>query len=460
MAIGGAVVGTVLLIAGRVWPAGLSTGRGRAPRPDVVLIVIDTWRWDALGANGAPRDPTPELDALSRRGVLFRNAIGASPWTLPSMASMLTGRYPTVHGAYGRLRDVRPIRTEVPLLAEIVSEAGYTTRAVVNALFLRPHFGFDRGFEVYDHEISSAEQERRAGPSVDDALGLLERCPPNRPLFFHLHVFDPHLPYDPPPPWNRRWTGGYPGPLAAPFNPLQEMRTGKFRPSSEDVEFVRGLYDGEVAYTDGEIGRFLREVERIRGDRERLVVVTSDHGEELGDHGGWEHGHAMYRELVRVPLIVVPPASWKVRPRVESDQVRLLDLFPTVLETAGAPLPPGLPGLSLIGLLQGRPTEDRPAYSEREHLGTPATAYRDGGYTLIRYPGRWRSRLFDTSSDPGEQVDRAAERPDVADSLERRARALSEALERTAGALASADTAQALDPELEEKLRAVGYLGE
>ena len=341
------------------------------------------------------------------------------------------------------------------MLAELLTGAGYRTRAAISALFLGPRFGFARGFERFDYLRSAPTKERRAGAAVDVALDLVAEAPEGEPLFFLLHVFDPHLPYDPPPPWDRRWTGAYDGPLAPPLNPIEEIRANRFRPTPEEAAYARALYDGEVAYTDREVGRFLREIGTLRS-RPRWIFVTSDHGEEFGDHGGWEHGHTMYRELVRVPLIALPPGGRGEKAAVVDARVRTFDLFPTIVQLAGAELPAGLPALSLVERTGG----EVPGYSEREHLGIPSASLRERGHTLIVHPDGQPPELYDLARDPGERRNVASERPGILSELGERIRSLGEVLEKTAAALGPADGAPELDPELEAQLRALGYLGD
>ena len=451
-----ALAGSLLLLTG------CGGEQGADGRPDLVLVIIDTWRWDAFGANGAARpELTPQLDALAAGGVRFSRAIASSPWTLTSVASLLTGHYPTVHGAYGRYKKLSSIRAQVPMLAELLAAEGYATAAVINNPFLEAHFGFDRGFDTYDYAPASNLDARRAGPSVDAALDLLGEADAKRPVFLLLHLFDPHLSYDPPPPWDHRWTGDYRGSLQPPLHPIKQIRSGSFAPSPEDAVYLRALYDGEVGYADQEMGRFFRALNALRPGRERMIVVTSDHGEEFGDHGGWEHGHTMYREQVQVPLIVVPPASRPPRRGVVETQIRLLDLFPTLLEAAGLSAPEAAPGRSLFPLMDDDADgDDRPAYSEREHLGEPAAAWRDGTHTLIAYPEQERLELFHTLEDPGETRDLSAPEAERARALEERLETLADLLERRAEELGPRAGESEIDPELLDDLRSLGYVGD
>ena len=444
---------------------GLAAACGRGPEdagrpepPDIVLIIVDTWRWDTLGANDAARAEgiTPHLDRLAQRGVRFRRAFASSPWTEPSVASILTGLHPTVHGAYGRLADVAPIRGAVPLLAETLSDIGYRTVAVVNGFFLSPKLGFDRGFDVFDYFSSSNLEVRRAGASVDAALAHLADGSETAPVFLLLHLFDPHLAYDPPAPWG----GGDSSRYAVPFSDLRGMRLGTLDSDEDHLAHVRRLYEGEVAYVDRELGRLMERVDEIRSRRERLIVVTSDHGEELGDHGGWEHGHAMYRELLQVPLLVIPPASRPAAASVVDAQVRLLDLMPTLLDAAGVAAPSAGSAQSLFDWFEEGPlARDLPVYSERVHLGEPSVSLRDGRHALIHYPAQDRYELYDQRADPLEMEDLATADPERVLRLRRRLKRIQETLRNRSLGYEGGEEGVELTPEELDKLRSLGYVG-
>ena len=422
-------------------------------QPDLIFVVIDTWRWDRLGANGSPRaDITPNLDQLAEGGVRFSRAFTSSPWTGSSVGTMFTGQLPTVHGVYGRFADVGSLRPSVPTLPELLKEAGYATLGVVNGFFLNPKYGFDRGFDLYDFVPSTNKKIRRAARSVDLALDRLREARNDGPVFLFLHVFDPHLAYDPPRRWRRTYTPEYHG----MFKDLNAMRSGSFDPSPEELDYILGLYDAEVSYVDEQLGRFFEELDEVLPGRERLVVLTADHGEEFGEHGAWEHGQAMYRELVQVPLVVVPPASRPARGVVDA-QVPLVDLLPTFLDAAGLGLPEGLPyGPSLLPWGDGSRTEDLPVYSEREHLGPVSASYRDGKYALIHYLDEGRSELYDQIADPAETEDLAPKMTQLTAEMFAKLQGLAGLLEKQAAKLESHEAPE-LDPEELNRMRNLGY---
>ncbi len=433
---------------------------------DLVLVVIDTWRWDALSENNAgPANLTPNLDALANAGTRFSRAFASSPWTLPSVASLLTGYYPLTHGAFGNYTKVSPIRGEIPTLAEILNENGYQTLGVTTAPFLDPDFGFGRGFDSYVFLRDKPGRTIRARRAIDTATKLLSQASPG-PVFLYLHLFDPHLPYDPPPPWRKRWTNSYDGPLqdsTKPLNPLKEIRAGSFNPTDEEFAYLLGMYYGEVAYTDHELGRFFKRIEKKRPGRQRMIVVTADHGEEFGEHGGWEHGHSMYSELTKVPLIILPPTGWSIKPQVVDSQVRLIDIAPTLLQAGSVEIPATFPGASLLGLMTGDPDSvDRIALSEKVHFGRQTTAYRKQNFTLVSYSDDNSFELYDLSVDPGEKLDLTKAGPEYQEKVNEMYQQLESLLLRLSEDSAkwsqSDREAIELDQELEQELRALGYL--
>ena len=421
------------------------------PNPDVILVVVDTWRWDLLSAATNERSwgETPNLDALAERGVLFSNAYATAPWTLPSVASILTGTYPTTHGAHGLALQPTGLNPAIKTLAERLQPMDYATLAVTNVSFLDRRFGLDRGFDAFDFKKATNIELRRADVAVDDALALLRSVPSAQPAFLFLHLFDPHLAYDPP----KEWTKGlmpYTGELATPLHPLEAMRDGTFAPGPDDLAYMKALYAAEVAFVDHELGRFFAELDKVRPTvGNRIIIVTADHGEEFGDHGGWEHGHSMHHEVTRVPLIVVPPSSTKIAPQVNHRPVSTIDIAPTVLQAVG--LPGVLPGQSLLA--EG-PFPERLVLSERSHFEAGNYSVRNSDWTLIVDPTRPEGRLY-SSSDRLEVDDVSGSLPAVQAQLLQRAGELLD----SAAALAPTPTDNSIElpEEVRDQLRALGY---
>jgi arylsulfatase A-like enzyme/Flp pilus assembly protein TadD len=385
----------------------------RAEPPSLLLVTVDTLRPDRVGAYGAGDVRTPALDALAARGLLFEEALSSTPLTLPSHSTILSGLEPPRHGVRDNGTYVFPESRET--LATRLSARGYATGAFVGAYVLDRRFGLQRGFAAYDDRIerraegtSVLESERRGGAVVAEAQRWLAQA--RAPFFAWVHLYDPHAPYDPPPPFGAEYAG---------------------RP-----------YDGEVAYADSCIGRLVAAAQARAGDR-LVVAVTSDHGEALGAHGEPTHGFFVYQATLRVPLVLAGPGVPRGARR--PGPARTADLAPTLLALAGAEIPPGLDGRDLLA-----GAAPREAYAEtlypRSFGWAPLFSYRLGTLKLVEAP---RPELFDLGADPDERDDLSARRPaEVA--------RLRQALAAFRGA-DSPGAAPAPDPEAAERLRALGY---
>jgi arylsulfatase A-like enzyme/tetratricopeptide (TPR) repeat protein len=391
------------------------------PDAPIVLVSIDTLRADHLALYGYERGATPHLDALGQEAVVFEDVYSHCPLTLPAHASMLTGLLPPRHG----VRDNAgfTLGPEAGTLASRLHRAGFATGAAVSSYVLRAGTGIAQGFEHYDDAIDRdvsqedlADQQRDGAVAVDALLRWIDAQGGKRFLAF-LHLYEPHTPYTPPSPWRER---------------LAE------RP-----------YDGEIAYADELVGRFLGHL-RARGVLDRAIVaVTSDHGEGLGDHGEQEHGFFLYREAVRVPLVLRLPGGARGGTRVRG-AVAQVDLPATLLDLASVPAD-GMDGVSLKKALGGR-GPGRPVYSEtllpRYHFGwSELLSASDDRYRYIQAP---RPELFDLEADPLEKRNRAGELASASAAL---AAWLAE--RSTGGVPAPAP----VDAATREKLETLGYVG-
>lgn len=437
----------------------LATSACRAPAPpppvpDVVVVVIDTLRADHLGLHGYARATSPAIDLWARRGVVFERALSPAPWTLPAMASLLTGRWPSAHGAGSRDREAdwaqaRLLGPELPTLAAELGRAGFRTGAVVNNVFMAPSLGLARGFATYDYRPAGVGRGRRAAEVVDAGLAWLDAQPKDARVFLLMHVFDPHLPYDAPAPYAGRFSAQF---AATALRPAQPQDVRRRLPALGEGEraFLTAAYDEEIASTDAELGRLFAGLE-ARGRFERaLVILTADHGEELFDHGGFEHGHATWQEVLRVPFVAWAPG---LRARRETVPVSLVDVMPTALEAAGVARPTS-DGTSLWPLLT-RGTRPGPRL-----LAAEGTLRRPERRALLSWPlklvtqeEQGRRELYDLARDPGETRDLAPERRAEVDRL-------ASLLERLLAARRARPAAEgALSPEESEELRALGYVG-
>lgn len=448
-----------ILLASGVWM--LAAGACSSPATDsAVLIVVDTLRADHLGIYGYRRPTSPRLDQWARQGMVFEHAFSTSPWTLPTFGSLFTGRLPSRHlaGRFDRedphrapmKKSFRRLETSLPTLAEEMKRHGLATGAVISNAFLGPRFGVARGFDSYDFHSSHQRNSRRADIAVDLALDWLDRQA-GKPFFFTLHLFDPHLGYEPPAPFRGRFSADVPETGKPRVTDLMEIRPLVRSGEGVDIDYLEALYDEELLFVDSQLGRFLDELERRAILDRAVVVLTSDHGEEFLDHQDFEHGHSVYNEVLRVPLILWGPG---VEPGRSDAPASLLDLFPTLLEAVGAEGPADSPGRSLLPVLAGEdPSSLRLLIAESTLYGPEQRAAVRWPYKLTQMPWSDQVALFDLSADFAETRDLAAERPEMA-------RLLKAALETVLDDLEDGVPGEEaeLDPQTLESLRSLGYI--
>src|SRR5690348_8422099 len=305
---------------------------------NVVVVTIDTLRPDHLHCYGHHDIKTPTLDALAERGVLFEQAVAQAPLTLPSHASIFTGEYPTRHQVRDTGGFVLPASSIT--LAKILQQHGWDTAAFVGSAVLKKNFGFNLGFGVYDDQMPKPgpsqqfleDPERRAGVVVDHAIHWLN-SQSGKPFFLWLHVYDPHLPYDPPSPFREQYR-------AHP-------------------------YDGEIAYVDQQLGR-LMDVLGKKDPRNTIIAVLSDHGESLGEHGEYTHGVFVYDSTLRIAFMMSGPgipAGMRIK-----QQVRSIDFLPTLLELMGGKAPDRVQGTSLAPAVSRKLVSTGVSYAETIYL--------------------------------------------------------------------------------------------
>jgi arylsulfatase A-like enzyme/Flp pilus assembly protein TadD len=366
-----------------LWISILTTA-ARAASPNVVLITIDTVRADRVGCYGYRQAHTPNLDALAREGILFRTVVASIPLTLPSHCSILTGTYPTVHGVRDNLGYV--LGDSPPSLATILKQRGYSTAAFVAADVLDPQRGLNRGFDTYSCPLrrkmgrnnplvfNLIELQRRAEEVIDDALGWLSAQPSRsaKPFFMWIHLYDPHMPYDPP---------------------------ARFR------ALLRDPYDGEIAYADYALGKAFRYLKQHNLYDSSLIIAASDHGESFGEHGEYTHGYFIYDTTLLVPFIIKPPLGSGITARRIEVPVRTIDIAPTVLQFLDIAPIPSMQGSGLLSLLLGRTASSSTTvtYCEtfypNEFGWSALRALRSGRFKYIDAP---RPELYDLVADAQE----------------------------------------------------------
>ena len=333
-------------------------GGERNERPDVILITVDTLRADHIGAYGSASTRTPRIDQLAREGTLFTRAVTPMPLTRPAHFSMFTSLYPREHGV---LNNALALPEENTTLAERFRAAGYATGAFVGVILLAPGSGAVQGFETYG---APEVPKRTADQVIPEALAWVKSQPADKPLFLWIHLYDPHLPYRPPPEFRR----GADPQLEAEFPKVnwkqfkQIARENDGNSPQRVLEHARALYRGEVEFTDFWLGRFLEGIEEMRGLDKTVVAFTADHGECFERGVYFEHSDCLYDGAISVPLILRHPSSFTPGSK-NAAQVSLLDLAPTLLQAAGLPVPENL---------SGRAIQDLPPEEER--------------YILLQYP--------------------------------------------------------------------------
>ena len=364
-----ALGGTLLLAAIALWWVRLPPRDARevvrrwwaargVERPNVILMTLDTTRADHLGCYGYGPAKTPTLDALARGGVLFTQASSVAPLTQPAHSSIMTGMYPTHHGV--RVNGNAALGLEQRTIAEALSEKGYKTGAFIGAFVLDGRWGLSQGFQLYDDRfdletykhLDLASVQRPADKVMDAALSWLE-SQQSSPFLAWIHFYDAHSPYEPPEPF------------------LSEHR----------AEGPAGLYDGEIAFVDQQVGRCVSWLKAKGLDRKTVLVIIGDHGEGLGSHGEGTHGYFVYDYALRVPFLISAPFPELAGVVVDS-QVSAVDVFPTVLALAGIDAGPPVQGRSLLPLMLP-PRPDAPAYAYGASYGFGAPVFSTFPTTTI-----------------------------------------------------------------------------
>jgi choline-sulfatase len=448
-----------------VTPTPRLEGPPRTPAPrNAIVIVMDTARADGYGPfAGADRVAhTPVFDQLAARSVVFTSAYNNENWTKPSVATLLSGLYPSTHDTK---RDGSELPEEVELVSQHLQRAGVATAGFVANGYVSDRFGFEKGWDLfrnYIRESRRSEAEHVYGDAVEWLEARAERHP-DKPFFVYLQTIDAHVTYDVGREhWGRYFEGSYDGRLGPTISADDQVALSKQKGKTDprDVAWLRALYWGEVTYHDEQLGTFLAELDRLGIRDDTLILITNDHGEELGERGAFGHGHQVNEEMIRAPLLLSHrslPAGAVVR-----DVVEHVDVAPTVLDLLGRPPLAGADGMSFLPLARGqRPTTVPSAVIE---FLDGRRVVRVGTWKLVATAGT-RQQLHDLADDPGERHDLAA--------TATIARRLCEI--HLGEALAVPGKAQRLDgvgdrrqfeagearigPQMRRQLEALGYLG-
>jgi choline-sulfatase len=433
-------------------------------RYNVLLIVMDSLRADHTAPYGDRDAHTPWLARLAKQGVTFDNARSSSSWTRPSIATLFTSLQPSSHGV---LTFADGLADSLPYLPEILQQSGYRTLAVVNNAMVASDFGFARGFDrmsqLYPMDSEEALAARRdpeslAGFVWSRYIAAWLRDAASRPFFIYLHEVDPHSPYEPPEPYASLHDFGYDGDAQSTLMGLRALRQEPDSFDARDIRHLRSQYRGEIAFMDRYLGWVVDRLEALDLARSTLVIVASDHGEEFWDHRSVGHGHSVYEELLRVPLVMRLEGVLPAGRRVQTD-VGLVDLAPTLLDLLGLEAPARMRGESLLPYIAAA-DDYRPlrASFARANRSWESLSYGRWKLILDRSQDDLQPALFDLEEDPREQHDRAHERPVIVGALTQMLREQQRENARRAKVEASRIAPTELEPEVLENLRALGYL--
>lgn len=432
----------------------------------IILITIDTLRADYLGCYGQKEVETPYMDRLSRKGALFEQAYSQVPQTTPSHTSIFTSLYPQNNGV---LRNCFTLSDSYTTLAEVLKSYGFATGAFVSRPVLKARYGLNQGFDVYAHawrwDNNLAEKlydlwdREDSLPFMDSvsktALRWLEHNQ-GRKAFLWVHWFHPHRPYEPPPPFGTLYTKDYKGPYECTEETLSKIHKEKIALSPEDIDYFRGMYGGEVTYSDLQVGFLMEKMDKLNLWEDSLLILTADHGESLYDHE-YFFGHSVlvYECTLRVPLIIVMPSKVPQGKRINSSFVRSIDIMPTLLSLAEIPLGEGdgIDGRDFSSLLLGKVADShglQKVMSVTYASGMEKVAIRNGRWKLHLNSGDSKVELYDIEEDPEEKQNLASAMPEKIAELKSQWLELTKQLKRP--------REQRLDKESLEILKSLGYI--
>lgn len=411
--------------------------------PNIVLIVVDTLRTDHLGCYDYPIDTSPNIDALAGTGTRYLNAFSQAPWTTPSVASLMTSLYPSELGIH---TEPQKLLDEFLLLPEVLKEQGYQTGAAISHSYINRHWNFDQGFESFFDTTKG--EGAIAGEAVSDtAIAYLQEVSGReKPFFLFLHYFDPHFFYIEHP--SHVFSQGIERGRVASGQNTATLADIMRSPTKGEREYLLALYDSEIAYTDEQIGRVLDKLKELRLFNDSIIVLTADHGEEFLDHGRLYHTKTLYNELIHVPLIIKWPRGREER--VVSNDVALIDIYPSILDYLEIAITPGISGERL-----GTARRQRLVFSETSRQAKLRCIVEDGA-KLIWNVQADRFALYDLIADPEEKND-------LSGPQSTRFEQLRTGLARIAERIAQVDVTPesvAISEEERRRLDALGYVSE
>jgi arylsulfatase A-like enzyme len=438
-------------------PAAAPASPAATSRPNVVIVLMDALRADALGVYGNARKPSPNIDAWAAGASRWQTTVSQNAWTVPCVASLMTGLDPQAHRVL-RYQGTQRVEMDTlslshDTLAEQFKAAGYTTGALLKSVVIDSSRGFSQGFDTY--RVVEPKKDQAWGESAkhltDAALGFLDQeAGKGKPFFLYLHYMDSHSPYKAPEPWYSKYKGTYTGPFDGAHAPIEQAIKSGNIPTAADWAHLKALYDGELAYFDSQLQRVFDAIAAKGLASNTIVVLTADHGEAFWEHGVVFHGN-LYQENIHIPMIVRGPG---IKPGVLGRYTQAIDLAPTLADLAGVPKGKNWMGTSQAGpMRQGGNAAPQVVYTE--YIEQRMVIDGATGMKLIVNDGP--VKLYDLAKDPGEKTNLAASRPDEV----KRLRALLDARYARGRALGQATPAEAtrtLSQDEVEMLKELGYV--
>lgn len=429
---------------------------------NVMIVLLDAMRSDHIEPYDRGQAATPTMMELSRRGTTFLNTSSTASWTRPSVASLLTSTPSGIHGALELTDSLSP---SVTTLSEVLTDHGYHTILISNNAQISTYFGFDRGFKstheffrlreqmTKEYRTPEAQAEYVWEKYIAPALPSIT----NKPFFVYLHEVDPHAPYEPPSPYDELYPHRYPGRMTTAGNVISHMRFGHTPVMPADVNHMIALYNGEISFMDAYLGWIRKKLVETGLDKDTLFILLSDHGEEFYDHQGMGHGGHLYEETIHIPNIwvledVIPSGH---RPRVLTS---IMDIAPTILDLVEGDVPPSMMGKSMIPYMF-QDDEYFPDAEVHARLTTEQRSVRFRNWKLImRTKRNVTFELYDLNADPNEQVNLWTEEVVIGKALRQliRLEILGETPKESSSL--TMEAIEQADPEIVERLRALGYL--
>jgi arylsulfatase A-like enzyme len=447
-----------------IYPWCISSAQSKFPH-GIILISLDTLRADHLGIYGYHRNTSPSIDAFARESIVFERAVVQAPWTLPSHMSIMTSLYPSFHGVFSKNNH---LADEHVTLAELLREGGYQTAAFADGAVMNEIFGFNQGFDIYDSDsmIGIARILPKVKKWIDENK--------SKPFFLFIHCYDIHAPYDPPPPYDNIFHDfTYSGHLFPNPKTLVAATNNWLKVNDEDLRHIVAHYDGGIRYTDAKIGEFLSYLQETGLKDQTLIIITSDHGEEFREHGGFLHWKLYFKPNLHVPLIMRIPNYPKEEVRI-NELVQSIDILPTILDIAGFPPHKRAQGRSLLPLIKRyknifnrslwrifHPFRKKEIISFSESTEHPFFPwYKDDisvmtdVYQMIYNTRTHSTQLFNHRADPLEKNNIARVNKEVTEHL------LSQYRELDSITPNHKTLPITLDEQTREQLKALGYIGD